>query len=426
MKNHIHLENVSLDKIDNDTHKLLDLVRRLETSDFVFATDPKVATDLAKSSEGTPTDKLIYRATILDETNDLTYALYKGNFLVKSVSKIYAIISFVLGFIGVIGLLNTHIVNFFYVLLMLLGWHTITLILWLIGLKNQNPYSGIYGILDKIRPKIAIQAHAFDIYLEEFQKNAVWQLGKVIHKAWLFGLLGSVLALFVMFLFKSYVFVWESTLLSPKTFMMMLKTFGFVPSLFGFDATQIDPSTGDISHARLATLIMLSVVIYGMIPRLGVYILCHLKANEYFQIDQNLYYYENFIRTFNQKIVDKDDFNPASPATNKSVRLSKTKTVVATLERPHDGDWHGQTNTKNLGTVDNKDEILHLIKTANTLQAHIILGIDTQSLPDRGILRKLEVICQHTQNGASVKLLGHADYSDKWQQILADRQIEQA
>lgn len=424
MNHRIHIEDVSLDNMDTDTHKLLDLVRRLETSDFVFATDPKVATDLAKSSDGTPTQKLIHRAEILDETGSLTHALHKGDFLVKGVSRAYAGISFILGFMGVVGLLSTQLINFFYVLIGLLGWHTCTLAWWVIGLKNANPYSGIYGILDKIRPKTLLESHAFDIYLEEFQKNAVWQLGKVIHKAWLFGLLGSVLALLMMFLFKSYVFVWESTLLSPKHFMMMLKAFGFVPSLFGFDPTQIDPTTGDISHARLATLIMMSVVIYGIAPRLGVYLLCNHKAKWQFTIDNSLYYYENLIRTFSRQIVDKDDFTPTPTLIANPATLTKN-VVVATLEWEHASPtWHGQSNATNLDVLDTKEHIAQLIYTARTQEASIIIGIDSNLLPDRGVLRKLDMICQHAPHGVVVKLLSDdGGYVRDWQTALAQRQL---
>lgn len=171
------LENIGLEnlgnahEIDPATHKQLDLVRRLEKSGFIFATDPKVATDLARSSDGTPTDKLIYRATLMDSQGDLQTALHKGDFLVKGVGRLYAGISFVAGFVGVLGLLSTHVVNFFYVLLGLLGWHTVTLILWFVGLNNPNRYSGIYGILDRLRPKSAIESEAFDIHQEEFQKK---------------------------------------------------------------------------------------------------------------------------------------------------------------------------------------------------------------------------------------------------------------
>lgn len=171
------LENIGLEnlgnahEIDPATHKQLDLVRRLEKSGFIFATDPKVATDLARSSDGTPTDKLIYRATLMDSQGDLQTALHKGDFLVKGVGRLYAGISFVAGFVGVLGLLSTHVVNFFYVLLGLLGWHTVTLILWFVGLNNPNRYSGIYGILDRLRPKSAIESEAFDIHQEEFQKT---------------------------------------------------------------------------------------------------------------------------------------------------------------------------------------------------------------------------------------------------------------
>lgn len=425
----IHLENIhSLDDLTPDKHKLLDLIRRLEITNFIFATDPKVATNLAKEIGGTPTDKLVYRATLMDKQGNLQHALHKGDFLVKSVGRFYAFASFVIGLVGVFGLLSTHVINFFYVLLGLLGWHTATLLWWLVGLNNPHPYSGIYGILDKLRPKTAVESEAFDIYLEEFQKNSVWQLGKVIHKAWLCGLFGSVMALFILFLFKSYAFVWESTLLTQDHFALILKFFGFIPSLVGFEMpSQISISRGDIPPARLAMLMMMSVIIYGMIPRLCAYLLCLMRGRERFAIDTHLYYYENLIRTFNQHIIDKDDYIPSTskPAkTTSSFQDSRPK-VVATLERvSHDERWHEQFQpTKNLGVVDDKSEILALIDTANALQAQIILGIDSRILPDRGVLRKVDLMCQNSDYGMMVKFLQEGGYIGQWSDALADRQV---
>ena len=55
----IHPENLSnINTLDPIMHKKLDLIRRLENLGFIFAINPKVATEQACSSDGTPTDKL--------------------------------------------------------------------------------------------------------------------------------------------------------------------------------------------------------------------------------------------------------------------------------------------------------------------------------------------------------------------------------
>lgn len=418
-------ENVNhIDAIDTNTHKHLDLIRRLENTGFDFEMSPAVATDQAQTHSGTPTDKLIHRALLLDESEDCQTALNKADFLVKGVGRIYAGASFVVGFVGVFGLLSTHIVNFFYVLIGLLGWHTCTLIWWLVGLKNPNRYSSIYGILDKLSPKDPIASHAFEIELEEFQQNGIWQLGKIVHRAWLFGLGGSVLALLVMFLFKSYTFVWESTLLTSQHFTYILQALSLIPSLVGYELpSQIDIINGT-ANARLATLIILSVVLYGIVPRLVVYLLCHHKAKWQFTIDNSLYYYENLIRTFSRQIVDKDDFTPTPALTANPATLTKN-VVVATLEWEHASPtWHGQSNATNLDVLDTKEHIAQLIYTARTQEASIIIGIDSNLLPDRGVLRKLDTICQHAPHGVVVKLLSDdGGHVRDWQTALAQRQL---
>lgn len=429
----IQLENIHhMERLTPDQHKLLDLIRRLESSHFIFATDPKVATNLAKAHHGSPSDKLLYRASLMDQQGKLQKALHKGDFLVKSVGRVYAALSFVLGFVGVFGLLSTHVINFFYVLLGLLGWHTVALLWWLIRLGSTNTYVAIYGLLDKLRPKSVIEAQAFDIHLEEFQKNTVWQLSRVIHKAWLCGLLGSVLALFVLFLFKSYAFIWESTLLTQEHFALILTFFGFIPSLFGFEMpSQISLSRGDVPPARLAILMMMSVVVYGMIPRLCAYLLCQMKGRERFVIDTHLYYYEHLIRTFNHTITDKDDYVPSTPKHAKVTPLNSANPydmapkVVATLERAYDDDrWHEPLySIKNMGVVDDKQEIMALIQTANALGAQIVLGVDSRILPDRGVLRKVDLICQNSNYGVLVRFLEDNGYMDEWRHALSERHV---
>lgn len=77
----IHPKNlININTLDPIMHKKLDLIRRLENLGFIFAINPKVATEQACSSDGTPTDKLIYRASLMDGQGKLQSALHKGDF----------------------------------------------------------------------------------------------------------------------------------------------------------------------------------------------------------------------------------------------------------------------------------------------------------------------------------------------------------
>lgn len=413
-------------KISSDTQKLLELVRRLESGSHLFATNPKTATATAKHSEGSPTDKLIKRAELIDSDGKLKSALQKSKFLVSITTQVYSTAYFLMGFLGVLGLLSTHFISFFYVLVGLLGYHTLTLMLWLIGLKKTHNYALIYMLLDKLKPKKPVEKTAFEIHVEEFKLNDRFRVGAIIHRAWLFGLMGSLLALLMLFSFKSYHFVWESTLLTQAHFAQILAGLGVLPELTGIDV----PSLDELMHktatpASLAILMMASVAIYGFLPRFCAYVYCVIHARERFKIDQNLYYYQQLLHQFNQNIIDKDDYTPTSPKLAKPISHTHTK-VVATLERPAPNHWYHLDTThtiKDIGVLDNKDELTYAISTANELKAQLHLGIDLKSLPDRGMLRKFDTLLQDCQYGVVVEFFGEGEHLSVWQEALTARAV---
>lgn len=410
------------------THKLLELIRRLETQSFIFRSDPKTATEQAKQQSGSPFDKLTHRAALIDADKYLLNTLQKSQFLFNTAIKLYSGLYFMLGFIGVFGLLNTQIVSFFYVLVGLLGWHSLTLFLWLLGLKSQSSYNTIYLLLDKLTPKTIVEKTAFAIYLDEFKHNDTWRIGLIIHRAWLFALLGSLLALLLLFLFKSYGFVWESTLLSEQHFGQILSIFGIIPSLFGVDTPkQIYPLT-DETATNLAILIMAGVAIYGIIPRFIAYLYCFFKARSTFTIDQNLYYYQTLLKQFNQQIIDQDDFcaNPVKKITK--AQISTGKKIIATLEYPANKNWYYDKvaeHSQDIGTLDTSDDINNAIILANSSEAQLYLGISPKLLPDRGVLRKFDTLIHGTHYGLVVQFIGDGDHLHAWQQALIDRDVPQ-
>lgn len=404
--------------------KRLELIKRLESQSYIFATSPKTATAAAKATDGTPFEKLLKRAELIDSDNALKSALHKSEFFLNLAGRLYSAIGFILGFLGVFGLLSTEIVSFFYVLAGLLGWHTVTLLVWFVGLQNAHSYNFLYLIFDKLKPRKPLESAAFDIHLQDFKRHDTWQIGKIIHQAWLFGLLGSIMALVLLFLFKSYALVWESTLLNTEHFMQILTVIGFIPSLFGLPVPEtITPE----SNRYLASIMIISVFLYGMLPRLAAYVYCYFKAKKPFELDKNLYYYENLLRQFKQNVADKDDFVPTKPKPAPAVVSTETK-LVATLERSFAEGWYhfgAGHNVEDIGVLDSKDDIKKAIQRANALKAQIYLGIDPHSLPDRGMLRKFDTLLQGGQYGLIVEFLGDGDHLDTWREALIARGVQE-
>lgn len=413
----------------NLIHKQLDMVRRLENQNYIFATSPKDATKIAKNLDGSAFERCVKRAELIDSDGHLKNALHRNEFLMKIARRGYYIAYFLLGYLAVFGLLGTQIVSFFYVFLSILGLHTLTLFWWVLRLKKPKSYSWLSFIFDKLRPQKPLDKTAFDIYQEEFfQKDGgKWQIGKLIHQVWLFGLFGNLLALLGLFLFKSYAFIWESTLLSNEHFAQALSLLSIIPSFLGLNVpTTTELLNNQATPASLAILMMASVVLYGILPRYVAYLYCAVKAKGSFRIDKNLFYYENLLRQYSQTIIDKDDYIPSRPNPAKAVIDTKTK-LVATLERPaiHQ-KWYqagAGTDAKDVGVIDSKDDIRQAVILANTLNAQIYLGIDTHTLPDRGVLRKFDTLVQGGKHGLVVEFFGDGQHLGAWHEALVARGV---
>lgn len=101
-------------------------------------------------------------------------------------------------------------------------------------------------------------------------------LGALSHAWWLLALLSALVTLVAMLSTRRYGFVWETTLLSPDTFVALTHTLGWLPSLLGFET----PDTGLVrasdglqplpAHAQAvwSSWLLGCVVVYGVLPRL--------------------------------------------------------------------------------------------------------------------------------------------------------------
>uniref|UniRef100_UPI002B1E1CA9 DUF2868 domain-containing protein n=1 Tax=Pseudomonas oryzihabitans TaxID=47885 RepID=UPI002B1E1CA9 len=104
----------------------------------------------------------------------------------------------------------------------------------------------------------------------------------LVHGLWLL-ILGSALATLLALLSgRSYLFVWETTLLGSDTFVLLTQGLGALPHLLGFplpDPASIAAS-GDaaspLAAARQAWAgwLLGVVLVYGLLPRLLLTLLC--------------------------------------------------------------------------------------------------------------------------------------------------------
>lgn len=410
-------------------HERLELIRRLEAQDFIFAQDPKLVTDTLKSDNDSAYDKLFIRAEKIDSDGHLLDAITSTHQAIASSKRLIYIGYFLFGMVGVAGVLASSVVNFFYVLVALLGWHSLSLLWWLIGLARPN-HSLLTGLLDKLILQNPItsgllathqtaQKSALSVVLDGIRPVKTWYLSAIMHGAWLFGLMGSIVGLLGLFLFRRYGFGFESTLLTDTHFYEILAVIGYLPAKLGLSL----PTPTNGTPAQFAYLVLACLVLYGLLPRLMAYIYCRIKSPTTVHTDTNQPYYQALMAQFSQAIIDHDDYQaPSIQASNTVTATPHERLIKATLERADMDNVMTLPVLRDAGVVDTRDELMALIGECDSHDAQLYLGIDTSTPPDRGILRKIHTL-QQIRHGVIVTWLGKPNHTDAWQIAMNERGI---
>lgn len=408
-------------------HQHLEVIRRLEAQNYIFTQDPKIITEAVKLENGTAFDKLFIRAQKIDSDARIMAVLSDTQHGILSVIRLIYLLYFIVAVIGVASLLGTQAINFFYLMVALLGWHTLSLVWWLISLAFLHHPSMLSGVVEyitlknKLLEKLSardknIQKVCFSVLNDTMKPIKRWQIASILHGAWLFGLMGSILGMLCLFLFKSYSFHWESTLLTEHHFDRLITIIGYIPSQLGI----VLPNASSQTPAQFAILAMTSFIIYAILPRLAAYLYSRIKARQQFHIDTKAPYYANLMNFYRQTIINADDYQLPKPATITPILLSD-RLVIATLEKPY---YHPIpiNAIKDFGVIDTHEQIKTLLADALSLSAQIYLIINTDTAPDRGIVRKVERLTSH-QFGIIAMLVGEQIHDDAWKVVLNERRI---
>lgn len=408
-------------------HQHLEVIRRLEAQNYIFTQDPKIITEAVKLENGTAFDKLFIRAQKIDSDARIMAVLSDTQHSILSVIRLIYLLYFIVAVIGVASLLGTQAINFFYLMVALLGWHTLSLVWWLISLAFLHRPSMLSGVVEhitlknKLLEKLSardknIQKVCFSVLNDTIKPIKRWQIASILHGAWLFGLMGSILGMLCLFLFKSYSFHWESTLLTEHHFDRLIAIIGYIPSQLGI----VLPNASSQTPAQFAILAMTSFIIYAILPRLAAYLYSHIKARQQFHIDTKAPYYANLMNFYRQTIINADDYQSPKPATITPILLSD-RLVIATLEKPYHHPIPINA-IKDFGVIDTHEQIKTLLADALSLSAQIYLIINTDTAPDRGIVRKVERLTSH-QFGIIAMLVGEQIHDDAWKVVLNERRI---
>ncbi|WP_201542908.1 DUF2868 domain-containing protein [Psychrobacter immobilis] len=449
--------------------QLTELVRTLETQQHVFATDPLLITEKLQGEDGKPMQKLHRRASRIDSNGALVRVLGKIDGRIKGIMLVMSVVWCISGFLGLFTLLQTNVVNFFYVLVCLLGFHTIMLLGWLVmtlinqGKQSSNWFASFVSPSYLIRGKDDITKAAVDLYERQLQHSGMrWYLGRFSHQLWLATLTGMLLAIIFLLIVRQYSFSWESTLLSDQALITLTQVLGWLPSMVGFTV----PDSAAIVQSRLVTdamplsmarqwagLLVGSLLMYGIVPRAIAWAFCALMfRRKKMRLDIKQPYYQKILNFWQRHVVDEDDFKAAPAPVAPKATLSTGKKLVALLEYPSQQDnwWQSGlnadissnsnvSNVENFGILDDRDDMDRLMTYLDSHPVQVLLGIHSKALPDRGTLRKLDRIAEHAADGLIVQLLSDANTANtnlqeqdsenqdvryqQWQTALAARKI---
>ncbi|GAF53295.1 LOW QUALITY PROTEIN: probable integral membrane protein [Psychrobacter sp. JCM 18900] len=415
--------------------QLTELVRALETDQHVFATDPLLITEKLQGEDGMPIQKLYRRASRIDSNGALARVLGKIDGRIKGIMIVMSVVWCISGFLGLFTLLQSNVVNFFYVLVCLLGFHTIMLGGWLVmtlvNRDQQSPswFASFVSPSYLIRGKDDVTKAAVDLYERQLQHSGMrWYLGRFSIQLWLATLTGMLLAIIFLLVVRQYSFSWESTLLSDQALVSLTQVLGWLPSMVGFGV----PDSTAIAQSRLVTeamplsvarqwagLLVGSLLMYGIVPRAIAWAFCALMfRRKKMRLDIKQPYYQKILNFWQRHVVDADDFTEAPAPIAPKATVSAGKKLVALLEYPADQDkwWQSgldgsshsleqSSEVENFGIVDDRDDMARLKNYLDGHPVQVLLGIHSNALPDRGTLRKLDQIAAHAKDGLIVQLL---------------------
>jgi hypothetical protein len=372
--------------------------------------DDLEANRLARTAGGDLPSRIQRRALWLAERDGLTSALkhwLQGARLALLLLMIFAVLS---GAGLAFAALSQTPVNVFWALGSLLGLNLILLLSWLLGLIFAGEHGATLGRLwlwlsEKMArdAKAAQLAPALLLMLQRKKLNR-WALGTLVNGLWLLAMFSALILLLTLMATRRYGFVWETTILSADTFIHVTHALGYLPSLLGFNVPTVEMirASGDgaldIESARQAwaTWLVGVLVVYGVLPRLLLTLLCFWRWNSgktALRLDLNLPGYAQ-LRERLMPTSERLGVNDPEPAQLHRVEsgvgeLASEGALLVAIELDEQRPWPPALpkNVSNAGILDSRESRHKLLEQLSRFPpARLAIACDPRRSPDRGSL----------------------------------------
>ncbi|CUB06222.1 DUF2868 domain-containing protein [Marinomonas fungiae] len=331
--------------------------------------------------------------------------------------------------------------NIFWLLIVLLGTHFLSLFLWLLSQLRQSAQTAhapawFSVLLNKLGRLFGLSEQTLSYFIQLRFSGAVgiWHIGRIVHSAWTGYLVGGLLSALLFLMTHQVQFIWETTLLTQTDFRTLTQAISVVPAWLGV----APPSLDDIAWSQIGNLtqpddtrktwavwILSCVLIYGVMVRGLFVILCHL-----FYRQQRNKLWRSFIPTSrpdsqtHREILDAEQISVVQ-ASAADAKVPAPKTAIIQTSQPVHYflfEWSrgippALEQAEHLSTLNDSQAQQHFLETH---QDGRIIVIDAEVSPDRGSLRFMGQ-AQPLTNQFYVCGDG---FVEAWTQALLERGIE--
>ncbi len=308
-------------------------------------------------------------------------------------------------------------VNVLLALTAMLGINLLAFALWLASFALRNPGQGSWlgelwlWLTQKLArgPDAALAPRALVSVLDR-NGSLRWMLGGVSHAWWATTLISLLLTLLAVLSARRYQFNWETTLLSPDSFVYITAALGWLPAKLGFPLPSeaiVRASNGlqalpESAQALWSGWLIGCVVVYGLLPRLAGTLLslwlCKHKLAR-LSVDSRLPGYAELRDRLEPPSEKIDVDGPAGPWTpalehgQHHLAYTSRQALIVGLELPPDTAWPPfalSPDTVDLGLNDTRPQRKQLLDDFQQQPpAKLLVVCDAQQTPDRGILALL-------------------------------------
>ena len=246
--------------------------------------DDAAAMREAFAQQQSPQGRITRRAQLLGERIGLQAVLSKCRAWAPWIGLGLALLIVIAG-LGLAGsVVGERQINVMVALVSLLGFHLLTLLLWLLGLvlplASFNASLGWLWLALTARMaggkqgQAPVLLHAATRLLTR-ARLLPWAFGFVSHSIWSLSFIVVLASLLFALAFRNYTLTWETTILEPGFFLRTVQLLGIAPGWLGFPvpdaATVLAPASGVVNAAGQrdwALWLTGCIVVYGLLPRL--------------------------------------------------------------------------------------------------------------------------------------------------------------